>query len=155
MNYIKNKLEAKHVYLITMITIYLYLIIHCIYKHILGDGFEKCKLEFILIIVTSLIVYLVSFLNINNFNKKNNKLLLKEIRNNCIYDALFLSLNFTTYIYLLIAYENVYINFYNIIPNQLVLSVIGLALLIFIIFFIIIYLVMFNIFRIKFTKQNK
>ena len=145
-NIIKDKLEARHVYIITIVMLYIYLIGNCLYQHINGNGFDSCKLELIVIIFMSLAIYLFSFFNMSIFNKKEIKVSFKQIRNNCISDSIFLSLVFTTFLYLLIAYETIYINFYSLIPNQIILSVIGLALLIFIIFFIVSYLITFNIF---------
>lgn len=155
---LKDKLEAKHVYTLAMVTLYIYLISRCVYQYSIGKGIYGCKIELLLITIFSLLVYAFSFFQLDVFNKNHKKRGKKKINNklqrNIVFESCFLSLIITTFIYLLISYEVIYIDFYNLIPNQELLSIIGLAVLLFLIFFLIIYFISFKFFKnkIKYSK---
>lgn len=142
---LKNKVEAKHVYYIIMVVLYVYLITKCIYQYTSGAGLDACKLEFLLMVVFSLVIYIVSFFGLDLFNKnykksKKKKMIHPLIKNSLLSSG-FLSLIITTFLYLLIAYETIYIDFYSMIPNHPTLSIIGLAVLIYIVLFIVLYFI--------------
>lgn len=149
----KNKMEAKHIFYGIMVILYVYLISKCIYQYTSGAGLDACKLEFLLMVVFSLVIYVVSFLGLDLFNKNNKKTKKKKKINPLIKNSLlssgFLSLIITTFLYLLIAYETIYIDFYNMIPNNPVLSIIGLAVLIYVVLFVALYFI-----HIQFLKKK-
>lgn len=154
---LKNKIEARHIYSIVMTALYTILICRCIYQYVNGFGLNGCKLEFLLMVISSFIVYIVSFLELDIFNKKQSKKKdknLKKNKRNFIFESCFLSLTITTFLYLLIAYEIIYIDFYNMIPNQEALSIIGLAVVLFLVFFMISYLVTSKIYQFKVAKAK-
>lgn len=138
---LKNKIEAKHIFYMVMTVLYVYLIVKGIYIYVTGNGFYNCKLEFILIVICSLITYIVSFFNLDLFNKKSKKISINQVTKNCLLSSSFLSLIITTFLYLLIAYDTIYIDFYNIIPSQPVLSVLGLMFLMYGVLFMILYFI--------------
>lgn len=150
---LKNKIEAKHVFYAVMAILYVYLISKCIYSCIFGKGLYDCKLEFILIVVCSLIVYVVSFFNLDLFNKNvkksKKKKTINQVTKNCLISSGFLSLLITTFLFLLISYETIYIDFYKVIPNNPVLAIIGLVFLIYIVLFIILYFIHLRLLRKK------
>lgn len=149
---LKNKIEAKHIYYFVMIILYLYLISKSLYQLIWGKGLDYCKSELLLIIVLSVIFYFTRSLRLDSFTKAKRKTESKKdsVRKtniNNIKDSLFISLMITTFYYLLIAYNDVFVDFYNMIPNNLILSVIGFAVIIFLVSFIIVYLLLRFIIR--------
>ena len=149
---INNKIEAKHVYYIVMFIAYIYLIFIGCCHYIRSNEIGECKLELILIICFSAILYFSDMIKLDVFLKrkkktKNIKTTKTEIRKRNILDSIFMSLVLTTLFYLLFACETVYIDFYSIFPNHLILSVIGFAVIIFLVSFIIIYLLLRFIIR--------
>lgn len=149
---LKNKIEAKHIYYFVMIILYLYLISKSLYQLIWGKGLDYCKSELLLIIVLSVIFYFTRSLKLDSFTKvkrktEPNKDSVRKKNINNIKDSLFISLMITTFYYLLIAYNDVFVDFYNMIPNNLILSVIGFAVIIFLVSFVMIYLLLRFIIR--------
>ena len=149
---LKDIIEAKPIYYFVMTILYLYLISKSLYQLIWGKGLDSCKPELLLIIVLSVIFYFTSSLKLDNFTKTKRKT--KSMKDsvcktniNNIKDSLFISLIITTFYYLLIVYNDVFVDFYDMIPNNLILSVIGFAVIIFLVSFIIIYLLLRFIFR--------
>lgn len=142
---LKNKIEAKHVFYTIMAILYVYLIAKCIYQYVTGTGLYECKLEFILMVVFSLIIYIFSFFKMDLFNKNykksKKKKVINQVTKNCLLSSGFLSLIITTFLYLLIAYETIYIDFYNVIPNNPALSIIGLAVIIYVLLFVVLYFI--------------
>lgn len=149
---LKNKIEAKHIYYFVMIILYLYLISKSLYQLIWGKGLDSCKSEMLLIIIVSVIFYFTRSLRLDSFTKTKRKTESKKdsVRKtniNNIKDSLFISLMITTFYYLLIAYNDVFIDFYDMIPNHLIMSVIGFAVIIFLVSFIIVFLLLRFIIR--------
>lgn len=155
---LKNKIEAKHVYNVIMVILYIYLIGKCIYQYFWGNGLEDCKLEFLLMVAFSLVVYVVSLFQLNSFNqikskgKVKKKKAISRFKKDYIWHSGFVSLLVTTFIYLLIAFEIINVDFSKMISNQEILSIIGLAILLFIVFFVISYFIMSRFLRINFAK---
>ncbi len=156
--FIRNKLTAKSVYTIVMTILYVYLISRCIYEYSFGTGIYGCKSELLLMIAFSFIIYLSSFFDLDFFNKikkrKKKSDSYRQLQKSSIYKAIFLSLTITTFIYLLITYEDIYIDFYNMIPNHEFLSIIGLAFLLFFLFFIVSYVITVSFFRLRVAKAK-
>lgn len=149
---LKNEIEAKHIYYFVMIILYLYLISKSLYQLIWGKGIDYCKSELLLIIVLSVIFYFTRSLKLDSFTKTKRKTESKKdsVRKtniNNIKDSLFISLMITTFYYLLIAYNDVFVDFYDMVPNNLILSVIGFAVIIFLVSFVMIYLLLRFIIR--------
>lgn len=149
---LKNKIEAKHIYYFVIIVLYLYLISKSLYQLIWGKGLDYCKSELLLIMVLSVIFYFTRFLKLDSFTKTKTKTeskrdSVRKTNVNNIKNSLFISLMITTFYYLLIAYDDIFVDFYDMVPDNLILSVIGFAFIIFLVSFIIIYLLLRFIIR--------
>ena len=155
-NSLKNKIEVKHVYTIIMIIIYIYLITKCIFEYIWGSGLDGCKLELLLMIAFSFIIYILSFFQLDIFHKKLlKKERIKNIKSSKkrrIFESVFLSLILTTFVYLLISYDVIYIDFYSLFPNQIFLSIVGLLVILFFAFFIFSYVFLYHISKFIITR---
>lgn len=155
-NLLKNKIEVKHVYTIIMIIIYIYLIMKCIFEYIWGSGLDGCKLELVLMIVFSFIIYIFSFFQLDIFHKKflrkDRIKSIKSSKKRRIFESIFLSLILTTFVYLLIAYDVIYIDFYSLFPNQIFLSIVGLLVILFFAFFIFSYMLLYHISKFIITR---
>lgn len=150
----KNKVEAKHIYITVVSFLYIYLVGKCLYQYIWGSGIDGCQMELLFLTIFSFIVYLLSFIRWDYFVKESNiKTVFVPIsEKGCIYGSIVLSLIITTFIYLLISYEIIYVDFYRIVPNQEILSIIGLAILLFLVFFLIVYFATFRISKFTLAK---
>ncbi len=150
----KNKkkqkpLEVKTVYYLAMILVYLYLFGACIYKYVTSHQLSSCILEIGFILILSLVIQYTHCTVIDD-NKKGKKANVrskiykeKKVKNRMKYymrESIVVALAFTTLLVLMISLNEMFVDFYSIIPASLVLSVILVVFLIFTGFFILSFL---------------
>ncbi|HIT22301.1 MAG TPA: hypothetical protein IAB56_04985 [Candidatus Scybalousia intestinigallinarum] len=142
-----GKINAKQVYYFVMIFVYLYLIIACMYKYSVHQSLQDCLLELIFLLVLSVVIYFVHVVDFRSSNKKRffrQKLMKKRKKKERIKvyfgEAILSSLLITTTFTLLVAFNNIFINFYRIIPNNVPLSVLLVVIACFIVFGVIVFI---------------
>ena len=141
-----GKINAKQVYYFVMIFVYLYLIIVCMYKYSVHQSLQDCLLELIFLLVLSVVIYFAHVVDFRSSNKKRcfrQKLIKKRKKKERIKiyfgEAILSSLLITTTFTLLVAFNNIFINFYRIIPNNVPLSVLLVVIACFVVFGAIIF----------------
>ncbi len=150
---IMKKVQAKHIYSLVMFVLFSYLVFKSFYVCVFKNGIYGCRNELTLLIVLAFIIYVVSFIKLDIFNVKQVKEKRKiNIGKEFFFKSIFLSLIITTFIYLLIAFNVIYIDFYRFIPKFPILSIIGLAFIIFILVFVLSFIISFMIYN-KFKKK--
>ena len=142
-----GKVNAHQVYYFVMIFVYLYLIIACMYKYSRQESLQDCLLELIFLFVLSVVIYFVHVVDFRSSNKKcffRQKLIKKRKKKERIKvylgEAILSSLLITTAFTLLVAFNNIFINFYRIVPNNILLSVLLVVIACFVAFGVIIFL---------------
>lgn len=142
-----GKVNARQVYYFVMIFVYLYLIIACMYKYSRQESLQDCLLELIFLFVLSVVIYFVHVVDFRSSNKKcffRQKLIKKRKKKERIKvylgEAILSSLLITTVFTLLVAFNNIFINFYRIVPNNVLLSVLLVVIACFVAFGVIIFL---------------
>lgn len=139
---VKKNLDTKKLYYALMIVSYLYLGFACMYKYIKYEALDKCALELILILVLSLIIEYVHIIRSEQNGSKNRKKSLiklpkKERLKRYGSECCLLSLTVTATLFLAIAADRIYVNFYSYLFGNIAITIIGIALLIFLLFFAI------------------
>lgn len=141
-----GKVNARHVYYFVMIFVYLYLIIACMYKYSRQEFLQDCLLELIFLLILSIVIYFAHVVDFRSSNKKRcfrQKLIKKRKKKERIKiyfgEAILSSLLITTTFTLLVAFNNIFINFYRIIPNNVPLSVLLVVIACFVVFGAIIF----------------
>lgn len=122
----KNKIDRKRkkkkisnserMYYILMIIAYLYLGFACMYKYIRYESLDKCILELMMILSLSLVIEYVHIIknNGNDVRKKLSKKTKKKDRlKRYIGECFILSITITSIMFLAIASNRLYINFYD------------------------------------------
>ena len=142
-----GKVNARQVYYFVMIFVYLYLTIACMYKYSSQESLQDCLLELIFLFVLSVVIYFVHVVDFRSSNKKcffRQKLIKKRKKKERIKvylgEAILSSLLITTAFTLLVAFNNIFINFYRIVPNNVLLSVLLVVIACFVAFGVIIFL---------------
>lgn len=142
-----GKVNARQVYYFVMIFVYLYLTIACMYKYSRQESLQDCLLELIFLFVLSVVIYFVHVVDFRSSNKKcffRQKLIKKRKKKERIKvylgEAILSSLLITTAFTLLVAFNNIFINFYRIVPNNVLLSVLLVVIACFVAFGVIIFL---------------
>lgn len=156
----KNK-QAEILYYAIMIICYLYLGFACMYKYIKYSSLDKCVLELMLILTLSLIIEYVHVIGNNGKDlrkklskKKDKKDRLKRYVGECI----ILSLIITSVIFIAIASNRMYINFYDFALEtygNVAIIIVIMALLSFFDFFIISLLIDYTVSEKLIEKQQK
>jgi len=113
----KNTLSMPFkLYYLVMIVCYLYLGFACIYKYMKYASLDKCVLELMLILTLSLLIEYVHIIS-NNGRDMRKKLSKKKNKNErvkrYIGECLIFSLIITALIFLAIASNRLYVNFYS------------------------------------------
>lgn len=134
----KNTLSTPlKLYYMVMIICYLYLGFACIYKYMKYSSLDNCILELILILTLSLIVEYVHIISNNgrDMRKKLSKKVSKNERvKRYIGECLIFALIVTTLIFIGIATNRIYVNFYNFAMEtygNIALIIVLLTLLVF------------------------
>lgn len=122
----KNKIDRKRkmkkisnserMYYILMIIAYLYLGFACMYKYIRYESLDKCILELMMILSLSLVIEYVHIIKNNgkDVRKKLSKKTKKKDRlKRYIGECFILSITITSIMFLAIASNRLYINFYD------------------------------------------
>lgn len=143
----KGVIKANAVYYVAMILVYLYLFGTLIYKYVNTHSLEKCILEILLILILSFMVNSTIFIP-NGKKKKVKRFRVKLIKKKkqdrfkiYVAESILLSLFITTIIILLISLDVWFVNFYSIIPSNVVLAILLTVVLIFIVFFISLFII--------------
>ncbi len=142
-----GKVNARQVYYFVMIFVYLYLIIACMYKYHVHESLQDCMLEIICLLVLSGVIYFVHVLDLRTSGKKRifrQKLAKKKKKKERVKvylsEAILCSLLITTTLALLVAFDNIFIDFYRIVPNNVLLSVLLVVIACFVAFGVVIFL---------------
>lgn len=142
----KKKINQSQImYYILMIIAYLYLGFACMYKYMKYESLDKCVLELLLILTLSLVIEYVHIIKNDgkdirkNLSKSKNKSVrLKRYMG----ESFLASMIITTIIFLLVATNRIYINFYDLtfgLYGNVIFIILIFMILSFIDFFIIIF----------------
>ncbi len=155
----KRMSQSQMMYYALMIIVYLYLGFACMYKYIKYESLDKCVLELLLILTLSLVIEYVHIIKDDgkdirkNLSKSKNKSIrLKRY----MAESFMASIAITAIIFLLVATNRIYINFYDLtfgLYGNVSFIILIFTILSFIDFFIIIFVANYAISE-KIVKNN-
>lgn len=122
----KKQQTSTIMYYGLMMIAYLYLSIACIYKYFKYDGLDQCFLELMLILVLSLVIEYVHIIRNDgkNIRKKLSKKKKKERLKTYITEGCILSLTVTCILFLAISSDKIFINFYDFLFGNIMITII-------------------------------
>lgn len=138
----KAKFNLQKSYYTMVIIAFLYLLIACMYKYIVYNSLGKCLLEIILTLVLSL---LVQYVNVTDNGKKriqirgslSKKTKLQDRVKLYFGESSILSLSITVIIFLAIAFNKIYINFYDFYVLNIAFTIVMCAFFSYLVFLVI------------------